>query len=107
MKKRTHTHALAYTYTLNFWIEIKRNATAGYYARDLYQHEFMDEFKGTPCISHFRCLLLILCASVWNLWQSQTINSTHNVVNFISVKSLVECACMNEHIAFVCGIFGD
>lgn len=37
---------------------------------------------------------------MWNLYHCQTINSTHNVVNFIWVKSLVECACMDAHIGY-------
>lgn len=71
MGKNTRTHTHWHTHTssnIEFWIEIKRKATVGYYARDLYQHEFMDEFKGTgtgtsthtPCISHFWGSLLIL-----------------------------------------------
>lgn len=66
--EKAHTHTLSHTHayaealaqTPNFRIEIKRTAAAGYYAQDLYQHEFMDEFKGTPHTSHFRGSLLIL-----------------------------------------------
>lgn len=52
------------------------------------------------CVCHFWDSLLIPCVCETCV-RCQTINSTHNVVNFIPVKSLVECACTSAHIGSV------
>ena len=89
-KEKEHT-----LWTTELCIERKRAPMPGYYVRAFINLNLWVNSK-----AHAVWAVFGLC--MWNLWQCQTINSTHNVVNlFISVKSLVECACMSAHIDFV------
>lgn len=81
-KREIHTQTNA--------IELNRKATAGYYARAFIKLNLWVNWKhGMPLGSDNR----------WNLWQCQTINCTHNVVNFIFRE--VTCRMCKHERTFV------